>query len=356
MARFHSSLFCLLVAACSHNPPPQTESSATKELSAPQGKRGERFLPADATFSDLVQTVSLVDGTETTTEPCLMGKNANGGYRLAGEVAPGLRPLPPPAEDLDAALKDASHVQVLSPWGAYGSAPAALSFASLTAFPPLRNALVLVLTDRGMTLRGTGTAGSVQSELAPQAKDLASLGSLDGIVAFVSAEAQVPLSQVYDLLKELTRLGARTALAVNLAPGTPLPALPAPNATLRCPDGLPETDLPEGDLSLDALLSSVQPLRERAPDCLLRGGASGAAGGKLTLALRIDAQGKVQESCVRADELGDAAIAGCVLDLARKLAFPKPQPEGGVVDAELPLVLRPHSAPAQAPVCSDTDL
>ena len=174
------------------------------------------------------------------------------------------------------------------------------------------------------------------------------------MVAFVTAEAQVPVREVYALLEELHRLGARTAFAVNLAPNTPLPAEPAPASVQRCPDGLSETSEPEGNLELDALLAGVGPLKERAPDCLTRGGAQGAAGGRLTVAMRIDAQGRVKESCMRADELGDPAIAACVLELTRGLAFPAPSP-AGVVDAELPLVLRPHSAPAQAAVCPTTE-
>ena len=69
---------------------------------------------------------------------------------------------------------------------------------------------------------------------------------------------------------------------------------------------------------------------ERAPDCLTQGGAQGAAGGKITLAMRIDAQGRVAESCVQRDELGDPVIAACVLELTRGLAFPAPQPAGVV--------------------------
>jgi hypothetical protein len=243
---------------------------------------------------------------------------------------------------------------VLTPWGTYGSAPSPLAFASLTAFPPLRDAIVLTITDRGVSLRSTAASGTLQAELAPQAKSLSALGSLDGVVAFVAAEASVPMREVYELLEELNRLGARTAFAVNLAPGTPLPA-PAPAASVqRCPDGLSETTAPEGNLELDALLGGVNALKERAPDCLSQGGAQGAAGGKLTLAMRIDAQGRVAESCVQRDELGDPVIAACVLELTRGLTFPAPQP-AGVVDTELPLVLRPHSAPAQAPVCPSTE-
>ena len=356
-ARLVSPL-CLLLLACGGRTPapaPATGASAGastgSDLSAAPT---HRTLPPEATFADLVRAASLLDGTEQNAESCLLGKEPSGAFRLAGEVRGGLRPLPQPALELDEPLKGASNVQVLTPWGTYGTTPSPLAFASLTAFPPLREAIVLTITDRGVSLRGTAQTGTLRAELAPQAKSLSALGSLDGVIAFVAAEAAVPMREVYTLLEELSRLGARTAFAVNLAPGTPLPA-PAPTTSVvRCPDGLSETTLPEGNLEVNALLAGVVPLKERAPDCLTRGGAEGAAGGKLTLAMRIDAQGRVIESCVRADELGDPAIAACVLELTRELAFAAPQP-AGVVDAELPLVLRPHSAPAQAPVCATTE-
>lgn len=352
------SPLCLLLLACgghksASTAPPQAAAgttSAGSDLStAPQ-----RALPPEATFADLVRAASLLDATEQAPEGCLLGRDARGAFRLAGEVRAGLRPLPQPALELDEALQGASNVQVLTPWGTYGSPPSPLAFASLTAFPPLRDAIVLTITDRGVSLRSTAQSGTLRAELAPQAKSLSALGSLDGVIAFVAAEAAVPMREVYELMEELDRLGARTAFAVNLAPQTSLPA-PAPVTSVqRCPDGLSETALPEGNLEVAALLAGVAPLKERAPDCLTRGGAEGAAGGKLTLAMRIDAQGRVSESCVSADELGDPAIAACVLELTRELTFPAPQP-AGVVDAELPLVLRPHSAPAQAPVCPTTE-
>jgi hypothetical protein len=352
------SPLCLLLFACAGHPPKAGETAATRAEPAAGSDlspgAANRSLPPEATFADLVRSASLLDATDSPSESCLLGRAANGAFRLAGEVRAGLRPLPQPALELDDALQGASSVQVLTPWGTYGSAPSSLVFASLTDFPPLRDAIVLTITDRGVSLRSTAQSGTLQAALAPQAKSLSALGSLDGVIAFVSAEAAVPVSELYELLEELQRLGARTAFAVNLAPGTPLPA-PAPVANVqRCPDGLSETTLPEGNLELDALLTGVSSLKEHAPDCLTRGGAQGAAGGKLTVALRIDAQGQVSESCIRADELGDPAIAACVLELTRKLAFPPPQPSG-VVDAELPLVLRPHSAPAQAPVCPTTE-
>ncbi|MFT3921099.1 MAG: hypothetical protein QM778_01060 [Myxococcales bacterium] len=348
---------CLLAASCSHQPPAPTADQAKAQPSTGSelSIAPNRALAPGSTFADLVRMASLLDATDSPSQSCLLARGADGAFALAGEIRAGLRPLPQPALELDEPLQAVNNVQVLTPWGTYGSTPSPLAFASFSDFPPLRDAIVLVITERGISLRSTAASGTLGAELAPQAKSISALGSLDGVVAFVAAEAAVPMTQVYTLLEELGRLGARTAFAVNLAPGTALPsANVAPTSVQRCPDGLSATEQPEGNLELNALLAAVSPLKDRAPDCLTRGGAQGAAGGKLTLALRIDAQGKVSESCVQADELGDPAIAACVLELTRGLVFPAPQP-AGVVDAELPLVLRPHSAPAQAPVCPTTE-
>jgi len=165
-------------------------------------------LPPNSTFADLVRAASLLDATDSPAESCLLGKDAAGAIRLAGEVRAGLRPLPQPALELDEPLRAADDVQVLTPWGPYGSRPGTLAFASFTDFPPLRDAIVLVITDRGVSLRSTAGSGTLGAALAPQAKSLSALGSLDGVVAFVAAEAAVPTTQVYALLEELGRLGA----------------------------------------------------------------------------------------------------------------------------------------------------
>jgi hypothetical protein len=358
MLRTRPLPLCLLLLGCGHVRPPAPEARAAAPspapaTSAPSPDDQTRLLPPGATFADLVRAASLLDGRDSQ-ESCLLARSDAGALRLAGDVRAGLRPLPQPALDLDEPLRAASHVQVLTPWGAYGSASGALAFASITAFPPLRGARVLALTDRGVSLHGTEASGTVQAALAPDARNLSALGSMEGVVVFVTAEAAVPVSRIFDLLEELGRLGARTSLAVNLAPDTALPAPAVSASPARCPDGLSETSTTEGSLSLDALLTAVEPLRDRAPECLSRGGAEGAAGGKLTLVFRIDERGLVNEACVRADELGDPAIAACVLELTRALRFPTPEPKG-TVDAELPLILRPDSAPAPLPVCPSTE-
>jgi hypothetical protein len=122
----------------------------------------------------------------------------------------------------------------------------------------------------------------------------------------------------------------------------------------RCPDGLPATDAPEGNLPLPTLTAGIAPLKEQAPDCLGRGDARGAAGGQLAIALRVDARGKVEQACLARDELGDAAVAACVIDLARRLSFAPPSPSG-VLDLELPLLLRPSVRAGQRPICGSFD-
>ena len=81
-----------------------------------------------------------------------------------------------------------------------------------------------------------------------------------------------------------------------------------------------------------------------------QGDARGAAGGRLSLGLRIDAGGRVENACVTEDKLGDPGVLACVLDLARKLSFAPPS-RGGVIDVGLPIVLLPSGGPGQRQLC-----
>jgi hypothetical protein len=310
-----------------------------------------RALPAEATFADLVRSASLVDGQNAPEGRCLLGLDAQG-FRLAADVGAGMHPIPQPAPELNELLKRSPSVQVLTPWGRYGAFASALSFTSLSAFPPARRAIVLVLTDRGLSVRGTDESTLVL-DAKPMSESLKALGSLESSVVFVAAEAHVLTRELYALLQELALLGANTSLAVNLSADTALPsaAPDAAQAPEHCPDGLPETRAMEGDLSRDALLAGIAPLRDRVSECLTQGSAAGAAGGRLVLALRISERGAVDTACIEDHDLADPLIGRCVLSLARALQFEAPAP-AGVVDAELPLLLRPNSAPAQAPICA----
>lgn len=333
---------------------PSAGASATDSAAAEP--RLGRSLAPHSVFADLVQHAEPLEGTDPgageAAGACLLA-SAEAGFALHAPVHQALRPLPQPASDLGGALKEARSVQVLTPWGSYGS-ESSLVLASFTAFTPARRALALLLTHQGVSVRGTAPdEDALATDNAP-VQSLATWGPLEGTIVFVTAEAQVPVSELYRLLEELARRRAAVALATVLPPHTRMPSAPRPTPGRACPDGLSAIEAVEGELSRDAILSGLSTLRTRAPDCLLRGDAAGAAGGQVEIALRIDATGQVSEACLVRDDIADPVVGACVLELARASRFSPPSP-AGVVDVQLPLVLRPHSAPAPAPVCAPTE-
>jgi len=314
----------------------------------------DRLAP-EASYAELVHSAGQLDGRARPTAACLLARTASG-FVLGGEVAAAVRPLPPAPEELDETLKNVEHVELLSAWGRHGDGNGKLALVGFTASAPARSAVALILTDRGLSLRGaSGTTVSPRDGLDRNAA-LAALAALSTRetppTIFVSAEASIALRDVYALLEVLTLRGLEVVLSVSLATNTALP-LPA-SATARvsrCEDGLPATDAPEGSLANSDILAGIAPLRESAPDCLLRGDARGAAGGRLTVAFRIAANGRVQEACIAHDELGDPGVLACVIDIARALSFAPPS-AGGVLDIELPIALRASSRAVQRAACA----
>lgn len=330
-------------------PPAPVAASAPSNApmpSAPAPSANRDVLARDERYADLVRWASEHDGAPARAS-CLIAERPDG-VALTAELAASVRPLPLPPVDLDPQLAASDRVDLLSPWGRHGDGGAQLSLASFTASRPARDAVALVLTDRGVALRGTRPGALVRDGLTPVAA-ISALTAHANATVFVAAEAGVPLDHV---VRALTALGARpVVLATALSADTKLPRPPSASARVeRCPDGLPATDAPTGNLPVAALRSAIEPLKERAADCLAVGEAAGAAGGRLVLALRVSDSGRIQSSCIVRDELADAAIAACVIDRARSLTFPPPSP-AGVLDIELPLVLRPSSSPLVRPVC-----
>ncbi|MET0284162.1 MAG: hypothetical protein ABW352_06820, partial [Polyangiales bacterium] len=260
-----------------------------------------------------------------------------------------IRPLPAPAEDLDLLLKQSEQAELLGAWGRHGDGTAKLALVSFTLTPPTREGVAIVATDRGLSVRGASTTGLTPRDQLDVAQALAAIAQLPEAAVYVAAEASYPLAKLAALLGALA--GREVTLATNLSADTSLRPRAATRVT-RCPEGLPNTTEPEGALPGAALLEGVAPLRAAGADCLLSGDARGAAGGRLTVGLRIDARGQVSQACVVHDELHDDAVAGCVTELAHRLTFPPPSP-AGVVDVELPVALRPGSRVVQPPLCAD---
>lgn len=320
----------------------------------------------DAPYSELVRAASASEASlEPAHDACIM-RARDRGYALTAELAPAVRPLPLPPSDLDEALKHAESVELLSAWGRYGEGSAPLALASFTAAAPTHGALALVLTDRGIALRPASAhtaslhegarvqpSSTMQTRASLSLQEaLAQLANQPAALVFVTAEAALPLSKLYETLAALDARGVFVVLAVALASDVRLPPPVAARVRpVRCDDGLSATDAPEGALDANALRQGLTPLRERVLACLTQGDAPGAAGGRLRLALRIAASGGVQEACVPEDGIGDPGVAACVVELARTLRFAPPAPSG-VVDIELPLVLEPSASPTQRPLCA----
>jgi hypothetical protein len=343
---FVSACCAVAVAACAHQPGPATSPQT--------GSTNTQAEPAhDAplhTYLELVRNAALRDGKTEQTSDCLL-ESTTTGQRFRGEVAVGIRPLPLPSLDLDPALEQNISVSLLTAYGRYGEAPNALAFSAFSYAPPTREAVLLVLTDRGHYVRSTRAGGPMLNRVdGAEAARVA--GGIANATVFVAAEADVSLTQVHQLLELLTARYASVALAVNLAPETRLP-VPGPVVETLCAEGLSATNAASGDLQSSSITPALAPLLERARDCLSAGDPRGAAGGRLELALRVAASGAVEEACILSDQTGDPGLRACVVNEAKKLVFPAPTPAGSV-DLQLPLALTARHAPAPRALCSGT--
>ena len=351
-----ASLALPLLLGCGPKPVP---SAPAPGVPSPSPQAAPAAMPpptdalgADATYADLVRAARTLEGKAGAGAGCLLARRG-AGFSLQAELGTAVRPLPDALRDLDPALEAAERVELLGAWGRHGDGSGRLALASFTTSPPTREAVALVLTDRGIALRGASTGTLPRRDALDLPRAVAALSQQPDVTVFVAAEAGVPLRALHDVLDALATRGLAAVLSVVLAPDTKLPPPASASARVeRCASGLPETSAPEGSLPVAAIVRAVAPLKERTADCLARGDARGAAGGRIVLALRVNESGRVQSSCVTDDQLGDPGVATCMLELARGLSFPPPSP-AGVLDIELPLVLRPSTSSAQRPVCTD---
>lgn len=336
----------LALSACApRSSPPITPVAAP----APTEVTSDRPEPAPELAPDFRALVAMAAAREGEPDAhCVLAREP-GGLRIVGVSSPALRPLPPPDVDVDAALARSALVNILTPFGRYGAAADALSLASFTYAPPTREALALVVSDQGIALRGT------RAEVAPgdkltRAQVLQALAALPPATVFVSAEAQVPASELAELLRTLQEQRVPVALAVNLAPATRLGEAPPLPTVELCAGGLPDTSEPEGVLDASALANTLSELRTHAAECLGSAEPQGMAGGSMSLLLRVRADGALGHACFDRDEIGDARLRACILGQAQKLRFPAPKPRGSV-DLALPLKLAPSHLPAAPLLC-----
>jgi hypothetical protein len=262
--------------------------------------------------------------------------------------------LPLPPQDLALALGEAGPVDILTRYGRYGNAPGHPTFAAWTEGPPPTKPVLLALTSHGPVVRGIaeGLLPAVLSEQDPTAlAETLRTSGLDGV--FVAADADLPEETLVQWLGALDAKGLPSTLVTMLPIGLSAPVKPAADsAALRCPAGLPEERGELGELPAEALRAGIAPMRSELVACLGAGSIASAQGGRMQLALRIDGQGRVVRRCVVATSMADEGLLSCVLARVAALRFEPPRPSG-IVDMELPLVLRPVYASAPRGLCTE---
>jgi hypothetical protein len=251
-------------------------------------------------------------------------------------------------------------VRLLTRWGiAGGTLPSRpLALIAFTTTVPVNGAPAAVIVGATGARVRTATGCVGRSPAGPD--DLASPAVVEALrgaaVIAVTAEAGVTLARVVEVLTQLDPLGRPITLAVALDSETRLPEPAAAGGTDpdagMCPSGLPQPDpsAAEGVIHAPALTASLGTFRTAAQRCLASATGPGAAGGRLTLAFRIAADGRVAHACAIDDATRDSALRACVLESLRAIQFAAPDPAGWV-DAQLPLVLRADETLAQRPLC-----
>jgi hypothetical protein len=323
-----------------------------------------RDLPNGATFADVVRVAAalLNSGRGASNEGCLL-RTGEAGQRLSADLMPALSELPDPPVDLDARMKLSGGLGLLSAWGAMPSEPPEqepalllASFSAVSAISLRGHLSAIVLTDQGAYIRNDDEADATDRSPRPAASAVQAWlvdPKSAGATLYITAEAAVAVTAIEALLRSVPATTS-VAFAVALPEGTRRPRASAvePTPGQLCPDGLPEpgADMPEGALDPGLLVQALAPLRANAARCLDRAHGSARAGGRITLALRIAADGHVLHACLLRDATRDADLTTCVLDSALGLRLPPPTPSG-FVDVHLPLNLAPSSAPAQRGVC-----
>lgn len=306
---------------------------------------GPLELPLTASFGALIKAINMRPERETTTEAsCLIERSSS--FALRAPTARAMRPLPPAPVDLDARLGAvADPVRLLTLWGQVGVEADRLVAVTFTATSAsTTRPVVSLLTDRGIALRGEALSKAALTK----ASALGALKDSNISRLIVTAERDVPLSDVYAWLEEVQRLpNTPVALAVMLPEATRIPEPAEENAAeLRCED---ETAAP-GDIDVQQVQAAVSALRSTLGQCLTRD--RGTRGGKVAVRLGVSTTGEVDRGCIASGSLDGASIERCVIETLRTVELSAPTPAGSRATLLLPIVLRPKEQPTVRPFCS----
>lgn len=360
-------LYCLLAAAGCTPPQPTTRpldahsGSEAVSGSATATQRTQR-LPAPTTAGPTPHTGERTAGTfeqllrtrpQANRPECLLVRMRDG-WLLGQSATLATRNWPEFPERVASVLEDPrERVRVLTTFGPLGDAREGPVLVAATALPPraARKPTMAVFATKGdgLSVRFGDRPGQDALDVEGVARIAAEAarGELGSI--WLTADRLTPVARLREVLVNLPSDPA-VAFAIALPQSTRLSPPPTqPVLKAHCPAGLPEpkAERPEGDLEAPAIVDALAPLTNGAQRCLEQATGPAAAGGRVTLAVRIGERGAVEAACLVDDTIEDPTMAGCLVETARTLAFPAPSPTG-FVDVQLPLSLAPGGgAPAQ---------
>ena len=370
------ALFLLVfpfAGACGGKAHPQSESPATlaaakTEASKPEPPSSIRDLKGSDSFSDLLKVASKLDRTQAgNSESGCLFRGGEGSLRFEADVAAAVHPLIEAPQDLSPSLENSlSAVQILTRWGQVGAGGPGLTLVTFTSVPqPIDGSYVAIfLTAKGVYLRSTekevDKAHAGPFPTADLLKHLKKVRKNTYSNLAVTAEEGIRLNELRELFGTLKRgENGAVALAVSLPENTRLPAPDPARAAgtdesneAMCTEGLslPDPKTPQGKVEAEAMAQALEPLKEAAKDCVAKSGDKAGTGGNLNVQLRLSAQGSVKEACFNRDTIGSARLRQCLVEVLRKLSYPRPEPSGEV-DLALPLVVPADPSLHQQPLC-----
>jgi hypothetical protein len=270
-----------------------------------------RTLAADATFKDLVASMRHVDGLRRRKKGCLLSQRPQG-FRFQAPVLSMVEPIPDAPKELDKHLKATERLRVITEDGFLGP-PTTVAFATLTSSEIVASyGIVVVLTNEGVYVRssdfdrepGASALPAKDEELPALLSTAAGMSTL-----YVSAEADVPLQRLYNVLSILDKYGPVVfVLAVRSAPEDLASSVDAtcPVVALSSEQqrATPQITQRASKIQADLVLCSNKVQAERP-------------NGRVLVAVQYRPDGSIQAGCVKEDQTGSETLRACLRDVVR---------------------------------------
>jgi len=348
MRRMESSVLVILLACvagmgCAHS------------VDATDGERppSVSLVRGDEPFGALVARLdAIAEEPARTVEPCLVRATTDG-LRITADLAPAITPMPAVDADAIAVARAANTIRVASRYGVDGdSGPYVATF---TRHPPATEGLVIVVfVERdSVFLRSTREAGPREDgigidRVGDRVRDATSASHA---LVVVAASPDTPFARIGEALAAMRAVETPFALGVAFTTNETLIARPGrPDDGVGLCETLPPSSSERGSLPVSDLRDSVESLRREVASCSERADPRiYARGGRIRVAIRIDARGRATERCAVEDGLRDAPFRACLLDAVGAHAWPIP--EAGIVDVTFPLVVRTSTEGTSAAIC-----